>query len=445
MALEFQELWQQGPPAIVGISSTDFLHRVDELQKDLPPAPNIVLVSSSEPIDFLAAFFAALLNGNTIALANPAWQQKEWASVVQQLSTIELDLAITDRVLPTAAILIPTGGTTGQPRFVVHVWKTLAASAQGFLAHFNVDKANAYCVLPLYHVSGLMQVMRSWISGGQIAIQPFQALKEGLHLVEPDANWFISFVPTQLQRLLKANQAEWLQGFRAILLGGAPAWPSLLDAAAGLPISLTYGMSETAAQVATLKPEDFTAGNRSSGPVLPHAQIEIVSPTGKVLPVGSVGQLRIRAKSLAVGYWGEPAFGDVFYPDDMGYLDQAGHLHILGRNSQKIITGGENVFPTEVEAVLRATGQVEDICILGTPDEQWGQAVTAVYVPVSASVTPTLLKQSLAGQLSAYKHPKRWIAVPALPRNAQGKLNRQQVVDLIAEPSGTLSTDSANA
>lgn len=430
-----QALWRRQLPQIVGCDAATLSKRVVQCQRTLPAPPGLVIVSAADPIEFLIRFFAALLNNNTLALGNPRWEEQEWQQVKQQLQPNRQDLEFITARSPEAtypgAILIPTSGTTGQPRFVIHTWETLVASAQGFLRHFGAAQAHVYCVLPLYHVSGLMQVLRAWISGGKIVIQPFQDVLTGRRLSLPQENRFISLVPTQLQRLLKVGQANWLAEFRAILLGGAPAWPSLLDTAAHLPISLTYGMSETAAQVATLPPEDFAAGNRSSGAVLRHAQIEIVSSTGAVLPAESVGQLRIQAKSLAVGYWGEPAFGEHFYPDDVGYLDQAGYLHILGRNSQKIITGGENVFPSEVEAALRATGQIEDICVLGLPDEDWGQVVAAVYVPASAKSTPARLKQALVGQISAYKHPKKWLAVPALPRNAQGKLNRQQVIALL--------------
>ncbi|MEO0539675.1 MAG: AMP-binding protein [Cyanobacteria bacterium P01_A01_bin.105] len=498
--------------------------------QDLPASPGLVIIAVSDPADFLAAFLAALLNNNTMALANPNWQQQEWRYVTQKLgpATVLSDSSrgealprasggeirrensgviqppqsggsVRDKYLskisdepggtlldppgfapplnkgglggiartsdtennaahllscqsprcqsppcqspPSGAILIPTSGTTGQPRFVIHTWATLVASARGFLEHFDSKRAHAYCVLPLYHVSGLMQVVRAWISGGKLVVQPFSELLAGTQLINADSDWFISLVPTQLKRLIEVQQQAWLKDFRAILLGGAPAWPSLLNAAAGLPMALTYGMSETAAQVATLLPKDFAAGHRNSGKVLPHAQIEVLSPTGQVLPAGTVGRLRIKATSLAAGYLGDSPFADFFEPDDLGYLDADGRLRVLGRNSQKMITGGENVFPAEVEAALLATGQVEDVSVVGVPDPDWGQAVTAVYVPRAETVTAATLKAALTGQLSSHKHPKHWLAVAALPRNAQGKLNRQQVLALTTG----LSTESALA
>ncbi|MEO1741123.1 MAG: hypothetical protein AAFR99_04865, partial [Cyanobacteria bacterium J06629_9] len=152
-----------------------------------------------------------------------------------------------------------------------------------------------------------------------------------------------------------------------------------------------------------------------------------------LLPAGQMGQIIVQTPALALGSLGGAPFSGRFITDDVGYLDPAGYLQVRGRRSQKIITGGENVFPTEVEAALLATGQVADVCVIGLPDPVWGQAVTAVYVPSREQVTPTMLKQRILGQLSAYKCPKRWVAVEQLPRNAQGKLNRQQVLSLTSE------------
>lgn len=434
------------PLHLAGIAPEGFTQRVDAYRRQLPPAPPrpLVLIAEPDPLAFLAALVAALTSDCDVVLANPAWGQSEWTAVFEQIApTVALGpvpamggpqqavSSLSNASIPQ--ILIPTSGTTGSPRFVLHTWNTLSTAAQGFLNHFQTARASACCVLPLYHVSGLMQVIRAWLSGGRLLIQPFKALLAGEIALQPDTNWFISLVPTQLQRLIESGHQDWLAQFRAVLVGGAPAWPSLLTAACDLPLALTYGMSETAAQVATLLPEEFAAGHRSSGRVLPHADIQIVSESGALLPAGQMGQIIVQTPALALGSLGGAPFSDRFITDDVGYLDPAGYLQVRGRRSQKIITGGENVFPTEVEAALLATGQVADVCVIGLPDPEWGQAVTAVYVPSREQVTPTMLKQRISGQLSAYKCPKRWVAVEQLPRNAQGKLNRQQVLSLTSE------------
>ena len=250
-------------------------------------------------------------------------------------------------------------------------------------------------------------------------------------------------------------------------------------------------MTETASQIATLKPDDFLNGQTNAGHVLPHAQITIRNPSGDILKTDQIGNITIQAKSLAWGYYPELSVnccrsevttqtnppstdalatcqnscsgglgelghqkaggrGEVprtqflyeaemlahqssergekgFQPDDLGYFDANGYLHIVGRQSDKIITGGENVFPAEVEAAIRSTGLVKDVCVIGISDRYWGQAITAIYIPINADILPTNIQTALSDTLSKFKRPKHWLAVDRLPRNAQGKVNRPQV------------------
>ena len=119
-----------------------------------------------------------------------------------------------------------------------------------------------------------------------------------------------------------------------------------------------------------------------------------------------------------------------FQPDDLGFFDERGYLNIIGRNSNKIITGGENVFPSEVEAAIQSTNLVIDVCVIGLPDRHWGQVVTAIYVPKHAKVSTDILKTALAHKLCKFKRPKHWFSVESLPRNAQGKVNLEKLKKL---------------
>jgi o-succinylbenzoate---CoA ligase len=402
--------------------------------------PKILLVEI-DPVRFLAGFMAATAAKCPVFLGNPNWMAAEWRQVWElvqpdlvwgdraSLSSVEVEKCPSQSIAQPGWIMIPTGGSSGQISFAIHTWQTLMASVQGFQQYFQQTVVNAYCVLPLYHVSGLMQFMRAFTSGGRLAIQPFKQLEPGKILPFAPADGFISLVPTQLQRLLaNPEMVRWLAEFKTVLLGGAPAWPELLAVARRdrLPLAPTYGMTETASQVATLKPQHFLAGQENSGQVLPHAQIQIQDSTGHSLPTGELGRISIRANSLALGYYPHCFEQDDFQPDDLGYLDTQGYLHVVGRNSRKIITGGENVFPTEVETAIRATGLVADVYVIGTADAQWGQVVTAVYVPRTELVTETDLQTALKQQLSRFKQPKQWIRVECLPRNLQGKVNYEQ-------------------
>jgi O-succinylbenzoic acid--CoA ligase len=229
--------------------------------------------------------------------------------------------------------------------------------------------------------------------------------------------WFLSLVPTQLQRLLAQPETiGWLRRFRAVFLGGGPAWPELLERAAEarVPLAPSYGLTETVAMVATLRPQEFLAGSRSSGKVMPHARIDVTED----------GTLRIAGESVFRGYFpGWRAERD-FTTDDLGFIDGHGQVQVTGRRDGIIITGGKKVSPAEVEAALRATGEFDDVAVLGVPDAEWGEAVVACY-PVTMR-TPDLerVARTLAEQLAPPARPKRYVAVAEWPRNAQGKLNR---------------------
>ncbi|HEY9751019.1 MAG TPA: 2-succinylbenzoate--CoA ligase [Allocoleopsis sp.] len=417
--------------------------------------PKIFLAERS-PEQFLAGFIAACTAQCPVFLCNPHWVQAEWQQV---LNLVTPDLIWGDRnslsfpsniashliknsnhVPPqfgglggpdseqSGWIMIPTGGSSGRIRFAIHTWSTLMASVRGCQQYFQVEKINSYCVLPIYHVSGLMQFLRSFTSSGQLVVQPFKRLETGEFISIDPAQFFISLVPTQLQRLRDQRELKhWLAQFHTVFLGGAPAWDELLKAARRDRIRLapTYGMTETASQIATLHPEDFLAGCQNSGRVLPHGRISIHSELGELLPAGQVGQIQIQAESLTLGYYPQLFEQPQFQPDDLGYLDQQGYLHIVGRSSHKIITGGENVFPAEVEAAIRATQLVSDVCVIGVPDSHWGQVVTALYVP-QPQISLTDLQASLQTRLSKFKQPKYWISVEHLPRNLQGKINYDQ-------------------
>ncbi len=198
-------------------------------------------------------------------------------------------------------------------------------------------------------------------------------------------------------------------------------------------------MTETASQIATLKAEDFLRGKNSSGKVLPHAKITICNEQGKVLNPHQIGNVKIEAKSLGLGYYPQPNYQSSLQTDDIGFLDDEDYLHILGRSSDKIITGGENVYPAEIESAIMATQMVADVCVIGVPDKLWGEAVTAIYVPKTEFYSPKICNL-LQDKISKFKIPKYWIPVETLPRNNQGKVNRQELLKIAKVDSSYTSS-----
>ena len=397
---------------------------LEKLKTQISNVPTVLIVER-KPEKFIAFFLAAIVTEVNLFLGNPNWQEKEWQEVFEiidpdlilgQVDFKAINTQVTTKLkLSDAIIAIPTGGTSGKIKFAVHTIDTLAASVAGFTNYFEINNINSCCILPLCHVSGLMQFLRSFLTGGKFVTFSYSDLKQNK---KPDINpeeFFISLVPTQLQFLLDIAP-QWLSEFHTVLLGGAPAWKSLLQQAKqyNIPLSLTYGMTETASGIVTLKPQDFLAGNTSNGKVLPHAKVQIIEDTEII---------KIFSDSLYLGYY--PYLSDKNYliTDDLGFFDSKGYLHLVGRNSHKIITGGENVFPSEVESAILATGLVKDVCVVGIEDQKWGQAVTAMVVTQDNINNLELIRDKLRPHLSHYKHPKHWIPVKYLPRNPQGKIN----------------------
>ncbi len=404
-----------------------------------PNLGDAIGISEKEHGNFLVQFWRAIVENRPVFFGNPDWGKLECDRFAELIETYDDSLIAPYDLNPiksTTRICIPTGGTSGQLKFAVHTWETLSASVQGMQQHFKLDQIHSFCTLPLHHVSGFMQYFRSHLTQGQFIVWDWKELEKGNFPSVAIEDFFISLVPTQLQRLIHQPK---LQQFKTILLGGAPAWESLLSIAREkqLPIALTYGMTEMASQISTLLPKEFLSGNSSAGKPLPHI---------KILP--SQNPIQIQSKSQMLTDYPPNLQTGPFLTDDRGYLDDHGDLHILGRTSDKIITGGENIYPSEVEALIRATGLVEDVCVLGVPDETWGQIVLAVYVnktpkPPELGVgggSPVVSKANWQGSPAQY--PKQWIELSRLPRTAQGKLDRTQLLKRIQTLDPNLSNQN---
>lgn len=393
------------------------------------------IVEEREPGRFMAAFGEAVAASGPVLVMDPSWGAVERAQLVE-LTCHQSSIQNPQSGIPHGWLCLPTGGSSGVVRLARHDQDTLAAAARGFGAHFQIDRVNAVGVLPLHHVGGLMAWMRCALTGGRYVPWIWADMEAGRWPATGQGDWVLSLVPTQLQRLLRQPEAaERLRRFRAVFVGGGPAWPDLLERAAEarLPLAPGYGMTETAAMVTALRPEEFLAGRRGCGSALPHARLEL----------GTDGGIGITAESLFRGYypqWREPG---PWAAEDLGRLDEAGSLHVLGRRDGVIISGGEKIDPGEVEAVLRPTGQFSDVAVIGLPDAEWGDIVVACYPAGSDEPDLGAVDREIAGHLAPHKRPKRYLSIAAWPRNDQGKVNRRALMALARDAVGRIRRNDA--
>jgi o-succinylbenzoate---CoA ligase len=365
------------------------------------------VVGETDPEKFMSRFAGAVSGDGDVFLANPAWPAREGAEL-DRLAKLE---AGGDR----GWLMIPSGGSGGGMKLARHDGWTIAAAVSGFCRHFGMERVNSIGVLPLYHVSGFMAWMRSVLTGGEYVPWPWKEAEAGSFPAELPADCCLSLVPTQLQRLIALeNGPAWLRRFRVIFVGGGPAWERLVEEAGRLrlPLSICYGATETAAMVAALRPEQFLAGDRGCGGPLPHARIDFVD-----------GVVRVTGESVFRGYFPERLAGRAWTSDDIGSFD-AGSLVIHGRRDDVIVTGGRKVSPQEVEAALMASGEFEDVAVVGLPDPEWGQAVVAFHPAAARPPRKEIVGAALSG-LESHKHPKRYTVVSPWPRNPQGKVDRK--------------------
>ncbi|MBX3738825.1 MAG: AMP-binding protein [Candidatus Didemnitutus sp.] len=384
-------------------------------------APRTLIATADREV-FRAEFARAAAGRGEVFLGDPSWNAADRAEFAQ---LPHVPTENTKAQLGLGWLMIPTGGSSGRLKFARHDSFTIAAAVKGFTQHFGLARVNALGLLPLFHVSGFMAWMRCVITGGEFVPGSWKDIEAGRRPVLPERadGWVLSLVPTQLERLLREPATvEWLRGFRIVFLGGAPAWPDLLDRAAEarVPLSLSYGMTETAAMVAALRPEEFAHGARSSGAVLPHARVVL----------GEGGAICVSGRSLFRGYYPDWRHErKMFETADLGRLDAARHLHVLGRRDAVIISGGEKVQPLAVEAVLKSATGCARLAVIGMPDREWGERVVAVYA-ADAEFDLARVRATVQHELPAPQRPKEYLALAHWPLTEAGKLNRAQLRQL---------------
>ncbi len=322
-------------------------------------------------------------------------------------------------------VVMATSGSTGQPKWVQLSAAALGASAAA--SHGRLGGPGRWLLaLPTQHVAGLQVLVRTALAGTLPVVvdlrggfDPFAFAAAARRMAGEDGRRYTALVPTQLERLLDTNP-ELLDHFDAVLLGGAAAPEGLLRRAqgAGVRVVTTYGMTETA------------GGCVYDGWPLDGIRIR----------VDGEGSVELAGPVLASGYLDAPeetavAFRDGWFRTcDLGRLDSQGRLQVLGRADDMIVTGGLNVSPAEVEAVLTGLAGVAAACVVGVPDPEWGQRVTAVVVPTDPGRPPDPVALRVAARrlLTGPQVPKEIVLFDALPLRAVGKPDRRVIQTILA-------------
>ena len=381
-----------------------------------PPPPAAIVATPA--IDTVLAVYAALAARTPLALIHHRLDPDE---TERQRGVIER-AALPDG----AAVILFTSGSTGAARGVVLSRAGRAASAEASARHLGWrDDDRWLLALSLAHAGGLSIVIRCLAARRPIVLCD-RDFDRALVARLLERCTLASLVPTQLAALLDDPAWRPPAGLRAVLLGGAAAPPALLERAAarGVPFLTTYGMTESLGQLATAPPE--RAGDPAA-PLVPLPGVDLEAGTAD-----DPAPIVVRAPMLATCYLDGPPIAPAFTTADLGSVT-AGALHVAGRSDDVIITGGENVHPSAIEAVLAATPGVAAACAFGVADERWGQVVAAALV-VDPDFDPPAAATRWHALLPAHARPRRLALCPSLPLRPSGKVDRRAAAALPTAP-----------
>lgn len=328
-----------------------------------------------------------------------------------------------------------TSGTTGNPKGVIQTYGNHWWSATGSALNLGLQENDCWlCVMPLFHISGYSILMKSIIYGMKIVLHEKFDEEKVIADIKKEQVTIMSVVSTSLFRIIDQLEETLPSYFRCMLLGGGPASLSLLEKCVekDIPVFQTYGMTETTSQIVTLSPEDSFRKLGSAGKPLFPSQIKIISEKEDEVEANDVGEIIVKGPNVTTGYLHRESdlLEGWLHTGDIGYVDDEGFLYVLDRRSDLIISGGENIYPAEIEGVLTSHPSILDAGVIGKTDSNWG-AVPVAFIVLKDSITKEEIFSFCKERLAKFKLPKQLYFIDEIPRNASKKIVRRELRNLL--------------
>ncbi|MDS2173500.1 long-chain-fatty-acid--CoA ligase [Nesterenkonia sp. CL21] len=347
------------------------------------------------------------------------------------------------------AVILYTSGTTGRPKGAMLSHGNLHWNALNVITDYDITSRDvALMISPLFHVAALSQgTLPVLLKGGAVILETRFDPGRALRLIREHGVTNMSGVPTTYQML--CEHPDWestdLSSLRTLTCGGSAVPARVLDAYEdrGMAFTMGYGLTETAPGATMLPPSHSRAKQGSAGLPHFHTDVRVVRPDGGRCAPGEVGEILVQGPNVVSGYWNRPDAtaaaldetdeGTWLHTGDMGHLDEEGFLYVTDRLKDMIISGGENIYPAQVEQELAQLDAVAAVAVIGVEDDRWGEVPRAVVVVREGhEITAEEIIEHLQGRLARYKIPKSVVFVEDMPRTASGKIRKPALRELHA-------------
>ena len=343
-------------------------------------------------------------------------------------------------------LLCYTSGSTGAPKGVVLTQRAILWNAVNSTHMHDLTSADrVLTTLPMFHVGGMnIQTTPALHAGASVTLHAKFDPAAALEAIERERITLAVLVPAQLSALMALPrwQSADLSSLRMITTGSTIVPEAFVREVSGrgVPVIQVYGSTETCPVAAYVRAGDALRKAGSAGAAALHCEMKVVDEDGAGLSPGRDGEILVRGPNVATGYWNASAetaqtFADGWYRSgDIGHFDDEGYLYVVARRKDMIISGGENIYPAEVESVLLECPAIEDACVVGRPEERWGETVVAaVVLKPGRRMTEAEAMALFEGRIARYKHPREVRFLERLPRSALGKIQKEAVRAAISE------------